>query len=148
MIFLEKSTKKSTKGLPPITYIFIVIITFFLITTIFPLVKSLVFGNVYPSSENMSIGNRLLVIGNTNDDKREGIKSFNKGDYSQAEKHFQASRQLNPNDPETLIYLGNSQAIQSQNYLKIAAVVPIGSNENVAQEMLRGIASSQKDFKK
>lgn len=140
------STKNSTKGLPPITYIFIVIITFFLITTIFPLVKSLVFGNVYPSSENMSIGNRLLVIGNTNDDKEKGIKSFKKGDYAQAEKHFQASLQLNPNDPETLIYLWNSQAIQSPIYLKIAAVVPIGSNENVAQEILRGIASAQEGF--
>ena len=55
---------------------------------------------------------------------------------------FAASLQEYPNDPETLIYKNNAQA-QSRNPLKIAVVVPITSNLDFAQEMLRGVAMAQ-----
>ncbi|MGL6342212.1 MAG: ABC transporter substrate-binding protein, partial [Waterburya sp.] len=50
-----------------------------------------------------------------------------------------------PNDPETLIYLNNAQ-VATLNPVKISVVVPIVSNVNVAQEMLRGVAQAQDEF--
>jgi branched-chain amino acid transport system substrate-binding protein len=51
--------------------------------------------------------------------------------------------QANSNDPETLIYFNNAKANLTERFLTIAVSVPIGSNLNVAQEILRGIAQAQ-----
>ncbi|HAX75084.1 MAG TPA: ABC transporter substrate-binding protein [Cyanobacteria bacterium UBA11372] len=101
-------------------------------------------GMLKPDSGRRSIGNRLLIQANANLDKQKGVEAFAKGDYKQAIAHFKSSLIQQPNDPETLIYLNNAQAIK--NYLKIAVSVPIGSNLNVSQEILRGVATAQDEI--
>ncbi|HEY9705814.1 MAG TPA: ABC transporter substrate-binding protein, partial [Allocoleopsis sp.] len=147
-------TKKNKKGgLPPIAYIFMAIVTFFLVTNIYPRIKPAFVNNnttnIINIPENMSIGNRILIADKDNKitpEKQQGKEYFAKGDYIEAEKYFQKSIDQKPNDPETVIYRNNAQIIKDKNYLKIGVVLPIGSNANVSQEMLRGVASSQTEI--
>ena len=92
----------------------------------------------------ISLGNQLLVISQTTPDKQAGIEAFKSGDFSTAIQKFQASLKQTRNDPETVIYLNNATA-SSGSSLKIAVSVPIGSNPNVAQEILRGVAQAQSE---
>ncbi len=92
-------------------------------------------------SESGSIGNRLLIQEKVTPDKQKGIEAFAKGNYQQASASFKKSLLQQPNDPETLIYLNNAEA--GNKSVKIAVSVPIGSNLNVAQEILRGVATAQ-----
>jgi branched-chain amino acid transport system substrate-binding protein len=96
----------------------------------------------------ISLGNQILVISQTTPDKQAGVDAFGKGDYSAAMQSFQASLQKNRNDPETVIYLNNAAARSNPSLLKIAVSVPIGSNPNVAQEILRGVAQAQSEVNK
>lgn len=79
--------------------------------------------------------------------KKSGIKAFANGNYNLAIEHFQASLKESRNDVETRIYLQNSIVIQKvgdpKKLVKIAVVVSIGSNVNIAQEMLREISAVQ-----
>jgi branched-chain amino acid transport system substrate-binding protein len=99
--------------------------------------------------DRASIGERLLIKTNDSQEKSNGISAFKAGNYQQASVLFQAALTDRPNDPETRIYLNNSLAIvrvgDLQKVKKIAVVVPIGSNTNVAQEMLRGVAQGQSE---
>ncbi len=97
-----------------------------------------------PIATRISLGNQLLVTSQTTPDKQAGIDAFKNGDYSTAIQKFQASLKQNRNDPETVIYLNNATA-SSGSSLKIAVSVPIGSNPNVAQEILRGVAQAQSE---
>ena len=92
----------------------------------------------------ISLGNQLLVTSQTTPDKQAGIEAFKNGDFSTAIQKFQASLKQTRNDPETVIYLNNATA-SSGSSLKIAVSVPIGSNPNVAQEILRGVAQAQSE---
>lgn len=98
-------------------------------------------------TDRHSSGERLLIKEIDSSEKREGIKSFADGDYDGAIQHFQASLQDKRNDPEGTIYLRNSMAIHKvgdpKKLAKIAVIVPIGSNTNIAQEMLRGVSEVQ-----
>ena len=90
-------------------------------------------------ANRISLGNQILLTSQTTAAKEAGVKAFAKGDYQGAVQNFQASLQQNRNDPETIIYLNNATASKGS-FLKIAVSVPIGSNPNVAQEILRGVA--------
>jgi branched-chain amino acid transport system substrate-binding protein len=92
-----------------------------------------------------SIGNAILIQADITPEKQSGVAAFATGNYQQAITDFQASLKVKPNDPETLIYLNNAKGI-NQNPIKIAVVVPIGGNLNVAKEMLRGVAQAQNQF--
>lgn len=92
--------------------------------------------------QRLSLGDKILVAADTTPEKQAGIEAFAKGDYTQAIAQFQSSLQVRRNDPETLIYLNNAQAV-SNNPIKIAVIVPIGGNLNVAKEILRGVAQAQ-----
>ncbi len=96
------------------------------------------------SATRISLGNQILVTSQTTPDKQAGVEAFGKGDYSTAIQKFEASLKQNRNDPETVIYLNNAAA-SSGSSLKIAVSVPIGSNPNVAQEILRGVAQAQSE---
>lgn len=95
----------------------------------------------------ISLGNQLLVTSQTTPDKLAGIEAFGKGDYVVAIRKFEASLKQTRNDPETVIYLNNATP-SSGSSLKIAVSVPIGSNPNVAQEILRGVAQAQSEVNK
>lgn len=100
---------------------------------------------ISPLAPRFSLGNRLLIAANATNYKQQGIAAFSKQNYEQAKQQFEHSLRSNPNDPETLIYFNNA-SVAYQQPVKIAAVVPIGSNLDVAQEMLRGIAQAQSEF--
>lgn len=90
----------------------------------------------------VSLGNALLFSQETTPQKKAGIEAFAQGNYAEAVNHFQNSLNIQRNDPETLIYRNNAEAAD-HNPLKIAVVVPIGKNENIAKEILRGVAQAQ-----
>ncbi|MBE9130051.1 amino acid ABC transporter substrate-binding protein [Coleofasciculus sp. LEGE 07092] len=90
----------------------------------------------------ISSGEQILVESVTNADKNAGSRALASGDFEEAINKFETSLQENRNDPETLIYLNNAKIGKAKAF-KIAVSVPIGSNLNVAQEMLRGVAQAQ-----
>ncbi|MBO3461976.1 AAA-like domain-containing protein [Aetokthonos hydrillicola Thurmond2011] len=92
--------------------------------------------------DRISSGNRILVKSNTNSKKEAGVQAFASGNFLKAADDFRNSLKTHHNDPESLIYLNNIQA-GNGDALKIAVSVPIGSNVNVAQEILRGVAQAQ-----
>ncbi|GET37020.1 ABC transporter substrate-binding protein [Microseira wollei] len=125
-----------TPRLPPIVYIFLGL----LCLVVFPRIQAV----FKTDSGRGSIGNRLLIQDKATPDKQRGVEAFAKGDYQKAIAHFKFSLLEQPNDPETLIYLNNAQA--GNNSLKIAVSVPIGSNLNVSQEILRGVGTAQDEI--
>ncbi len=90
----------------------------------------------------ISLGDKILIKDRPTDEKTAGVKAFKDKNYAFAVSQLQNSLRRYPNDPETLIYKNNAQA-QLTNHLKMAAVVPISTNLNFAQEMLRGVAMAQ-----
>ncbi|MEP6488599.1 ABC transporter substrate-binding protein [Microcoleus vaginatus GB2-A3] len=103
-------------------------------------------------ANRISLGNQILLASQTTAEKKAGVEAFVKGDYQAAVKNFQDSLQQNRNDPETIIYLNNAiiylnkATASNGSSLKIAVSVPIGSNPNVAQEILRGVAQAQDEI--
>jgi branched-chain amino acid transport system substrate-binding protein len=131
-----QKVKTKTRKIPPIFYILIVGLSLFFFPRIQTIFKF--------ESETGSIGNRLLIQERVNPDKQKGIEAFARGDYQKAIASFKQSLLQQPNDPEIIIYLNNAQA--GNNPLKIAVSVPIGTNLNVAQEILRGVATAQDEI--
>lgn len=108
------------------------------------------FGSAWLNSEldfqsRLSLGHKLLVQTVQTDAKRSGVQTFQEGDFAKAAKYFEQSLQQQPNDPESQIYLNNSRAF-GRNPIKVAVSVPIGTNPNVAQELLRGVAQQQTEL--
>ncbi len=97
-----------------------------------------------PLADRMSLGEEILVKAHANSDKEAGVKAFGLGNFSLAVEQFKASLKQERNDPEALIYLNNAR-IGKKSALKIAVSVPIGSNLNVAEEILRGVAQAQEE---
>lgn len=75
-------------------------------------------------------------------EKLAATNAFIKGDYTGAVSSFSAALAKNKNDPETLIYLNNAKIGKSKSFT-IAVSVPMISDPNVAQEILRGVAQAQ-----
>jgi branched-chain amino acid transport system substrate-binding protein len=129
------------RRLPPIAYLLITILLIWSVASLWNWI-------IHPDRNNLtdrrSIGEKLLIEEIDSAEKREGIKSFASGNYDEAIEHFQRSLTEHKNDPEGQLYLSNSIALKKagdgKKIVKIAAVVPISSNTNVSQEMLRGIA--------
>lgn len=94
-------------------------------------------------STRFSLGERILIAADATPQKQAGVKAFAAGDWKRAIANLNSSLQVKPNDPEALIYLNNAKAASTRRTLKIAVAVPIGSNLNVAREILRGIAQAQ-----
>lgn len=97
----------------------------------------------YSLGDRISLGEEILLKQDTNPDKEAGVQAFLKGDCNTAIDKFNSSRKVNYTDPETLIYLNNARARLKSYRLKIAVSVPIGTNPNVAKEILRGVAQVQ-----
>jgi branched-chain amino acid transport system substrate-binding protein len=93
--------------------------------------------------KRISLGDRILVTADNSPDKQAATKAFAKGDYVKAIELFNSSLQLHRNDPEAWIYANNATASLKGDTITIGAIVPIGSNLNVAKEILRGIAQAQ-----
>ncbi|MCE2698150.1 MAG: ABC transporter substrate-binding protein [Nostocales cyanobacterium LE14-WE4] len=97
----------------------------------------------YSSNDRISLGEKILLTQDKNPDKEAGVKAFLDGDCKTAIEKLNLYRKAEPTDPEALIYLNNAKARENGNRVKIAVSVPIGTNPNVAKEMLRGVAQAQ-----
>lgn len=148
---MSQDTKK-TKSPPPIVFIILGLIAFGAYKFVPGLFKGKSSDTSGTSATRISLGNQLLVTSQTTAAKQAGVQAFVKGDYQAAVKNFQDSLQQNRNDPETIIYLNNAiiylnkTTASKGSPLKIAVSVPIGSNPNVAQEILRGVAQAQDEI--
>jgi len=94
--------------------------------------------------ERLSSGEKILITSETTPEKQEAVNAISSGNYDVAVNQLEASLQKNPNDPEALIYLNNARIGERQAYT-VAVSAPIGSNENAAQEILRGVAQAQQE---
>jgi branched-chain amino acid transport system substrate-binding protein len=94
--------------------------------------------------DRMSFGEKILVEADATAAKKSGVQAYAKGDFNQAIASFSQSLKQSPNDPESLVALNNALGGKSPS-LTIAVSIPISSNLNVAQEILRGVAQVQRD---
>jgi branched-chain amino acid transport system substrate-binding protein len=94
----------------------------------------------------ISRGERTLFPTNTNSDRNLGIAAFNQDNYEQAADYFSQAVQKEPNDPEVLIYYNNALARTKQKFVTFAVAVPVTTNQDYAQAMLRGVAQAQNEF--
>ena len=100
----------------------------------------------------ISKGDRLLIpsLGQSpaHADRKAGTEAMARKDFAQAEMAFDAARAIEKNDPEVLIYRNNARAMARSEgnpdaSITLAVSVPISTNPNVAQEILRGVAQAQ-----
>ncbi len=102
----------------------------------------------------ISKGDRLLIPSLANGNaqakihRQDGIEAMVRKDFATAIDAFTSARTLEKNDPEILIYLNNARARvaadgNANRLITIAVSVPISTNLNVAQEILRGVAQAQ-----
>jgi branched-chain amino acid transport system substrate-binding protein len=92
-----------------------------------------------------SYGEQILIKTVTTPEKQAGVQAFWWQDYQTATENFALSLKQKRNDPETLIYKNNA-IIGKRKALTIVVSVPITSNANVAQEILRGVAQAQDEI--
>ncbi|MFM6912170.1 MAG: ABC transporter substrate-binding protein, partial [Dolichospermum sp.] len=97
-------------------------------------------------NSKISRGERTLFPKINNPSRNQGIAAFKNGNYQQAANLFQQAIKANQNDPEVVIYYNNARARQQGSPFTLAVVVPIGTNPNDAQEILRGVAQAQNQF--
>lgn len=95
-----------------------------------------------PVSERISAGDNLLITSEATPEKQAATEAIASGNFEQAVSNLEAALESDRNDPEALIYLNNAR-IGTQTAYTIAVSVPIGSDVNAAQEMLRGVAQAQ-----
>lgn len=95
--------------------------------------------------QRFSLGEKLLIPGGATAKKQEAVAAIASSNYNTAISNLEASLQTNRNDPEALIYLNNARIGDKKSYT-IAVAVPIGSDINAAQEILRGVAQAQNEI--
>lgn len=100
------------------------------------------------AQDDISFGEEILFTKEVSDNppfvelKQKGVAAIGERNYSKAVSYLQAALKLNPNAPETLIYLNNA-LIGQQKFYTIAVAAPIGSDADGALEILRGVATAQ-----
>ncbi|MBD2143351.1 ABC transporter substrate-binding protein [Anabaena sp. FACHB-1250] len=101
-----------------------------------------------PDNNTISRGDKTLFSNINNRFRDQGIEAFKNGNYQEAVNLFQQAVKANPGDPEVLIYYNNARASQNSSSVSLAVVVPIDSktNNDNAQEILRGVAQAQDQF--
>ena len=93
-------------------------------------------------SQRFSQGEKILISQTTTPEKELAVAAFEQDNYQKAASLFSASLKTLVNDPEALIYLNNARIGEEKSY-SIAVSIPIGSDVNAAQEILRGVAQAQ-----
>ncbi|GAB4204340.1 MAG: hypothetical protein Fur006_59410 [Coleofasciculaceae cyanobacterium] len=95
-------------------------------------------------SNQISTGEKLLISSKATSEKQAGVKAIASGNYQDAVLKLEASLKRDRNDPEALIYLNNAR-IGNQKSNTIGVSVPISSDVNAAEEILRGVAQAQNE---
>ncbi|HEY9666803.1 MAG TPA: ABC transporter substrate-binding protein [Coleofasciculaceae cyanobacterium] len=97
-----------------------------------------------PIRERISGGEKSLIPKEVTSEKQTAVKAIASGNYAEAVSQLETSLKRDRNDPEALIYLNNARIGNKKSYT-IAASVPISSDLNGAQEILRGVAQAQNE---
>ncbi|HBR00232.1 MAG TPA: receptor ligand binding family protein [Cyanobacteria bacterium UBA11691] len=95
--------------------------------------------------ERLSSGERLLITQGATLQKRSAVAQIAQGNWEEAIANLEDSLNINRNDPEALIYLNNAR-IAGQTAYTLAVSVPITTQLNAAQELLRGVAQAQQEM--
>jgi branched-chain amino acid transport system substrate-binding protein len=98
-----------------------------------------------PVQERISAGEKLLISSKTTSEKQAAVQAIASGNYQDAVSKLEASLKRDRNDPEALIYLNNAR-IGNQKSYTIGVSVPISSDVNAAEEILRGVAQAQNEI--
>ncbi|MGK7895871.1 MAG: ABC transporter substrate-binding protein [Xenococcus sp. (in: cyanobacteria)] len=93
-------------------------------------------------AERFSSGEQLLISTAGTNDKQAGVAALAAGEYHLAVTELESSLQVKRNDPEALIYLNNARIGKAKAYT-IAVAVPLGTDLDGSQEILRGVAQAQ-----
>ena len=93
----------------------------------------------------LSSGEQVL-FSEDNPDLEIGAIAFSRAEYSRAEESFKKAKEITPNSPEAWIYLNNSIAREVGDPHVIAVTVPVSKHENIAKEILRGVADAQTQY--
>ncbi len=89
----------------------------------------------------------LIPLSKQENAKQRRSSACAQKNWQAAVTEFETSLRQNRNDPETRIYLNNARILANQTaHFTVVVSVPIGSNVDVAQEMLRGVAQAQTQF--
>ncbi len=102
---------------------------------------------------HLSLGDKILIPDAANasaeakSQKQAGVAAIAAKNYPQAVTALEAALKAKANDPEALIYLNNAR-IGDQKADTIAIAVPIDTDVDAAQEMLRGVAQAQDEIDK
>ena len=91
-------------------------------------------------------GDSRLFVGTTNRRLQDGIKNFAQKKFEEGEKDFENAQNSARYDPIPLIYYNNAKALSRGAPYKLAVVVPVDAHEEIARNMLRGVASAQDEF--
>jgi branched-chain amino acid transport system substrate-binding protein len=95
-----------------------------------------------PMAKRFSSGEQLLIASAGTEAKQAGIDALAAGDYQKAVSELASSLRVKKNDPEALIYLNNARIGKDKAYT-IAVAVPLGTDLDGSQEILRGVAQAQ-----
>ncbi len=116
-------------------------------STIIPSSNPITTSSSLPNKSSLiNLGTKIVVKVQTYPEKRDGVKAFGEKNFSTAVEKFTASLKNNPNDPETLIYLNNAKiARDNSESLKVAVIAPVNFDQNLAEELLRGVAQAQNE---
>ncbi|MCP2730090.1 AAA-like domain-containing protein [Limnofasciculus baicalensis] len=105
------------------------------------------------NQKSFSEGNRTLFKEIENANRDEGIEAFKKKDYSTASEYFKKAIKADSQDPEVQIYANNAAVLNQEKLggkdkpsVTLAVVVPLDIKNEVAAEMLRGVAQAQTNF--
>ena len=97
---------------------------------------------VWETSNKASIGEEVYF-----ETGQECTDEVRDKQYTEAKECYEIVMSKNLNNPETAIYYNNSLALSTNKKpYYLAAVVPISTNPNIANEILRGVAHAQHLF--
>jgi branched-chain amino acid transport system substrate-binding protein len=96
------------------------------------------------NAQFISRGEKILF--NSTPTKEEAAQAFATEDWATAIQQYETAAQEQQNDPESKIYLNNAKARQAGNAVTIAVVVPLSTNPDAAQEVLRGVGLYQEQY--
>ncbi len=131
------------------TWMVAAIVLIFAVRTIFLYVENT---RPYDTGDKFSWGEEFLISDEFRDSNckidNAGVLSYIKHDYKAAAAFYKLFTDKCKSDPESLIYLNNSRAIQTKNPLKIGLSVPISSKKGIytSKEILRGVALVQNEW--
>lgn len=101
--------------------------------------------NLNTPQDRISVGEKILITGESQPAKRAGVEALAAGNYNSAVSNLESALQVNRNAPETLIFLNNARIENKKSYT-LAVSVPIGNDLNGSLEVLRGVAQAQNEI--